>query len=72
VIRAEELGDHRLAYLEYEGPLSGDRGRVRRYDAGEFEWESEEAEWVVVRLEGRRCCDRAVLRRSSGRWVFEM
>src|SRR5262245_56825245 len=24
--------DHRLVYLDYEGPISGDRGRVRRVD----------------------------------------
>ena len=34
---AEALADHRLAYLDYEGPISGDRGEVRRWDAGEWE-----------------------------------
>jgi hypothetical protein len=29
------LADHRLAYLDYEGPVSGNRGVVRRVDAGE-------------------------------------
>jgi hypothetical protein len=33
-VEAEQLADHRLAYLEYEGPVSGDRGSVRRLDAG--------------------------------------
>lgn len=33
-IPAEPIGDHRRAYLEYEGPLSGNRGRVDRCDAG--------------------------------------
>ncbi|MFO0805318.1 MAG: DNA polymerase ligase N-terminal domain-containing protein [Gemmataceae bacterium] len=37
-VPAEPNFDHRLAYLEYEGPLTGDRGRVKRWDAGEFEW----------------------------------
>jgi hypothetical protein len=37
-VAAERLGDHRLAYLDYEGPLSGNRGEVRRVDAGEFRW----------------------------------
>lgn len=32
-----KLPDHRLAYLDYEGPISGDRGEVRRVDAGEYE-----------------------------------
>jgi hypothetical protein len=29
--------DHRLLYLEYEGPLTENRGRVRRWDAGSYE-----------------------------------
>src|SRR4051812_11331615 len=28
------IGDHRRAYLEYEGPVSNDRGHVRRIAAG--------------------------------------
>ncbi len=35
-IAAEPLPDHRLAYLEYEGPVSGNRGHVKRWDTGEF------------------------------------
>ena len=35
-VEAEQLDDHRLAYLEYEGPLSGDRGRVTQIDTGTF------------------------------------
>ena len=42
------LGDHRREYLEFEGPLSGDRGRVRRVASGTYrtvtrnddEWEA--------------------------------
>jgi DNA polymerase Ligase (LigD) len=33
-IRASRLDDHRMHYLEYEGPVSQDRGTVRRIDAG--------------------------------------
>jgi hypothetical protein len=33
---ATKLPDHRLAYLEYEGPVSDNRGDVRRADAGEY------------------------------------
>jgi hypothetical protein len=35
-VTADKLPDHRLAYLEYEGPVSGDRGTVRRLDRGEY------------------------------------
>ena len=36
VVNAEALPDHRKAYLDYEGPISGDRGSVSRVDRGEF------------------------------------
>jgi hypothetical protein len=35
-VSAEPLVDHRLAYLDYEGELSGGRGSVKRIDRGEF------------------------------------
>jgi hypothetical protein len=35
-IEAMRLPDHRMLYLEYEGPVSGDRGVVKRWDAGVF------------------------------------
>ena len=35
-MECEALGDHRLAYLDYEGPISGDRGSVVRWDRGEY------------------------------------
>lgn len=31
---ADRLPDHRRIYLEYEGPISGDRGRVDRVASG--------------------------------------
>jgi hypothetical protein len=34
----ERLPDHRLLYLDYEGPVSGARGTVRRVLSGTFEW----------------------------------
>jgi hypothetical protein len=33
----EKLDDHRREYLDYEGPLSGDRGFVRRIEAGTYQ-----------------------------------
>src|SRR6188768_807681 len=33
---ATRLPDHRLSYLDYEGPISGNRGEVTRVDAGEY------------------------------------
>ena len=34
---ATQLADHRLAYLDYEGPVSGNRGYVERLDHGTYE-----------------------------------
>ena len=36
VVWAERLADHRIAYLEYEGPVSGGRGSVARWDYGTY------------------------------------
>ncbi len=35
-IECEALADHRLAYLDYEGPVSGGRGSVARWDRGDL------------------------------------
>lgn len=39
-IAAEELPDHRLLYLDYEGPVSNDRGTVAAIFRGEYEPET--------------------------------
>lgn len=36
-LAAEKLPDHRKIYLDYEGPVSGNRGHVHRVAAGHFE-----------------------------------
>ena len=33
-LSARSLPDHRQIYLDYEGEISGDRGRVSRWDSG--------------------------------------
>ena len=35
-IAAEPLPPHRLLYLDYEGPLSNDRGRVEQFCTGSY------------------------------------
>src|SRR5207244_11676015 len=51
---AESLGEHRRAYLDYEGPVSGNRGSVRRWDAGDFDGLEDSSTEVRVDLHGRR------------------
>ncbi|MGE0760348.1 MAG: DNA polymerase ligase N-terminal domain-containing protein [Pirellulaceae bacterium] len=36
VVEGEQLADHRLAYLEFEGELLGGRGNVSRWDRGTY------------------------------------
>src|SRR6476620_9117997 len=49
---ARQLADHRLAYLAYEGPVSGQRGRVRRVDEGTFRRRQCGPDHVRVALSG--------------------
>ena len=53
-ISAAQLDDHRLAYLEYEGPVSGDRGHVTRWDHGSYEVRQWDEDRIVVVLAGQR------------------
>ena len=41
VVPSEPNAEHRRLYLDYEGPVSGGRGNVVRWDAGTFEWIAE-------------------------------
>lgn len=52
------IGDHRRAYLDYEGPISSDRGHVVRHDAGDCDATSDDGlNWLVTfrgeKLSGR-------------------
>jgi hypothetical protein len=64
-IGALELGNHRTIYLEYEGPLSGDRGQVIRWDHGRFEWRHDSPDRVAVELTGKRCTGLLELKRIA-------
>ncbi len=73
-IAAQSLGEHRVDYLEYEGPVSGDRGVVSRWDEGEYECQAESADEIVVRLVGRKLNGTGRLRRQHGEpqeWLFD-
>jgi hypothetical protein len=53
-IECQSLADHRLAYLDYEGPISGGRGSVTRWDYGGYAVERQsDREWVL-RLTGEQ------------------
>lgn len=73
-IEAQALADHRLVYLDYEGPISGDRGSVTRWDQGEFRLEREAPAGLTVSLTGNKLIGRATLRRigeQAQQWEFK-
>ena len=72
-IEATALGDHRRAYLDYEGPVSGNRGTVKRWDAGTFtETPDSTSEARVLDFEGTRVRGRFRLWRfGQADWRFE-
>ena len=71
-IEATALGDHRRAYLDYEGPVSGNRGNVKRWDAGKFEESFDStAENRRLMFQGQQIKGVARVHHVGGdRWVF--
>jgi hypothetical protein len=65
-VAATQLLDHRLAYLDYEGPVSGERGQVRRLDAGTFVSVKESTDEWIVELTGQRIRGQLKLARVAG------
>jgi hypothetical protein len=53
-IAATALPDHRLHYLDHEGPISGGRGRVVRWDRGTFTLPLQSDKSLLVHLQGER------------------
>jgi len=62
---AEALLDHRIAYLEYEGPVSGDRGEVSRWDRGTFSLLERSDDLVVALLTGEELAGRVTLKKTD-------
>lgn len=72
-VQAQSLTRHRIAYLDYEGPVSGDRGSVARWDEGTFRFEHRDATRVETRLLGKKLRGHATLSRTPetpDRWRF--
>ncbi len=72
-IAAEALPDHRPFYLDYEGPVSGGRGTVIRWDQGTYELEVREPDRIAIVLHGAKLTGRATLARSAespAAWQF--
>ena len=69
VVGAEPIGDHRIAYLDYEGPVSGNRGRVQRRDEGTYT--GQVAVPISVTVSGRCLKGKITITAdSAGAWWF--
>jgi len=69
-VECQALADHRPAYLDYEGAISGGRGVVARWDRGTYSIERQsDAEWIVE-LAGEKLVGKATIRRVEelNRW----
>ncbi|MFO0787940.1 MAG: hypothetical protein U0805_00685 [Pirellulales bacterium] len=72
-VPAEALPDHRLAYLEYEGEVSNNRGQVIRIAAGTYQTEFETpASWSVT-FTGEIVAGQLELTRSTNddMWILQ-
>jgi DNA polymerase Ligase (LigD) len=77
-LAARRLPDHRSIYLDYEGEITGNRGTVRRIDAGIYEplvWSDSR---VRVRLQGDQLvgevelCQLGETSDGAGSWKFRL
>ena len=65
--KAHPLADHRLTYLEFEGPLGRERGSVRQVESGIYEFFREDADCVRFRLSGRKIAGMVEIRLQAGK-----
>jgi hypothetical protein len=68
-VPSEKNSVHRLLYLDYEGPVSGGRGSVRRWDAGTFDWITDDEGRTVVQLHGKRLTGECLIESSRCRFL---
>ncbi len=69
-MRAIHIDRHRLAYLDYEGPISGNRGSVRQVDGGGLRWLVMTEVLYVVELDGERLKGRYRLHKANNDWLM--
>ncbi len=73
-IVAKKLPDHRKLYLDYEGPISSNRGSVRQWDCGTYHLLAKSELSFVVELTGHQLLGRVTLSRAgedTDRWLLE-
>jgi hypothetical protein len=67
---AQQLSDHRRNYLTYEGPVSGNRGSVTRWDEGEYQIQADTEKAFVVDVQGRRLYGRIAILCDDGPFFY--
>lgn len=65
-VPAEPNFDHRLLYLDYEGPVSNNRGTVHRHDSGTYDGNLERGE---LRLYTAAGTTGVLIERRGDGWV---
>ena len=71
-VSAIRLPGHRLAYLDFEGPLSGDRGAVHRCDGGSYELLSQQEDVLAFCLSGATLSGEAKLSSNASDWQLKV
>ena len=75
---ARALADHRRIYLDYQGEVSGGRGRVRCVDRGDYRSLVWSADYVRVVVSGSQLVGEVELRQvvspsdGAGSWSFRI
>jgi len=69
---AESLPDHRIEYLDYEGPVSRNRGNIKRWDAGLYLLLEQSENYWELRLEGSRLRGFVSIVQKNEAWEFLM
>ncbi len=70
-LSAEAIADHRLMYLDYEGDVCRERGRVVRWDHGQVDWLADGESSVRLRLTGVRLIGEVTIDHEASRslWI---
>jgi hypothetical protein len=72
VVNATRLPDHRLQYLDCEGPLSGDRGTVQRVASGMYELLSQNEQSIRAKLDSSMFRGEIELIRLGNDWQLQV
>ncbi len=65
-IACVRVADHRIAYLDYEGPISNDRGHVTRHDSGACVVSDLDSSSIRIRFDGTRLVGDWLLESDDG------